>query len=247
MQNASNILFRCSSLGYIMTEPKRKADVLSETCKGHLADLFISAKYGRKSDITSRYLEKGLAVEEDSLTLYSRVKRKLYVKNEERFTNNYISGTPDIILVDGAMPTEIIDIKSSWDIHSFYRAKSKSLSDMYYWQLMGYMALTGATVGRIAYCLVNTPERFIEAEKRSLWYKMGQPSGDNQEWIEASQEIDRNMVYDDIPMKERVYDEFVVTADEDEIERIYKRVADCREWMNKNLFEVPERIDIEGL
>lgn len=245
--NANNILFRCSSLGHIMTEPKSKKDLLSEACKGHLADLFISAKYGRRNDIVSRYMEKGTEVEEDSLTLYSRYKKVLYMKNSERFENEYICGTPDIILVDGARPTEIIDIKSSWDIHSFYRAKSKELNKMYYWQLMGYMALTGAMFGRIAYCLVNTPDRFIEAEKRSLWYKMGQPSGDNDEWIEACREIDLNMVYDDIPMQERVFDEFVVSADEDQIDHIYSRVIACREWMNENLFKVPERIDIEGL
>lgn len=247
MDNANNILFRCSSLGHIMTEPRSKSEVLSETCKGHLADVFVSAKYSRKSDIANRYVEKGTMVEEDSLTLYSRVKRKFYTKNDEWFTNDFISGTPDIILVDGAMPTEIIDIKSSWDIHTFFRAKSKELNKLYYWQLMGYMALTGANLGRIAYCLVNTPESLQDGERKSLWYKMGQPTGDNKEWMEACKELDIAMIYDDIPMAERVYDSFTVERDENAIQAIYKRVEQCREWMNQNLFTAPERIEIEGV
>jgi len=242
--NANEILFRCSSLGHIMTESRSKSDPLSETCKGHLSDVFISKKYGRRTDIVSRYMTKGTMVEEDSLTLYSRVKKKFYVKNEEHFTNEYISGTPDIILVDGAMPTEIIDIKSAWDIHSFFRAKAKELNKMYYWQLMGYMALTGATLGRIAYCLVNTPESLQDGERKSLWYKMGQPAGDNNEWIEACQELDRSMIYDDIPIAERVYDLFTVERDESAIQAIYKRVEQCRNWMNTELFNAPERIDV---
>lgn len=245
--NANEILFRCSSLGHIMTEPRSKSEVLSETCKGHLADVFISAKYGRRTDIQSRYMTKGTMVEEDSLTLYSRVKKKFYTKNDEWFTNEFISGTPDIILVDGAMPTEIIDIKSAWDIHSFFRAKAKELNKMYYWQLMGYMALTGATLGRIAYCLVNTPESLQDGERKSLWYKMGQPAGDNNEWIEACQELDRSMIYDDIPNAERVYDLFTVERDESAIQAIYKRVEQCRNWMNTELFTTPERIDVEGV
>jgi hypothetical protein len=247
MENANKILFRCSSLGHIMTEPRSKSEVLSESCKTHLADVFVSAKYGRNSDIANRYVKKGTMVEEDSLTLYSRVKRLFYTKNEEWFSNEFISGTPDIILVDGAMPTEIIDIKSSWDIHTFFRAKSKELNKLYYWQLMGYMALTGAKSGRIAYCLVSTPELLQEAERKTLWYKMGQPSGDNNDWIQACAELDKAMVYDDIPMQERVYDEFVVERNEEEIERIYTRVKDCRTWMNENLFTIPERIDVEGV
>lgn len=234
---ADTLLFRCSSLGHIMTESRTKSDPLSETCKTHLIDVFVSKKYNRFTDVQSRYMIKGTMVEEDSLTLYSRVKRKLYTKNIERFANDHIIGTPDIILVDGAMPTEIIDIKSSWDIYSFFRSANKELNKMYYWQLMGYMALTGATVGRIAYCLVDTPDNLRESENRSLWYKMGQPKGDNEDWIEACRELDALMTYGDIAMEERVYDDFIVERNDDAIQAIYKRVEECRKWMNENLFK----------
>ena len=69
---------------------------------------------------------------------------------------------------------------------------------------------------------------------------MGQPTGDNQDWIDAVQELDRSMIYDDIPMHERVYDLFTVDRDEDAIQAIYKRVEQCREWMNNELFNITE-------
>lgn len=248
MENANNILFRCSSLGYIMTEPRSKSEVLSETCKTHLVDVFVSAKYGRRTDIQTRYTIKGNLVEEDSMTLYSRVTGKFYRKNKETFKNDFISGTPDIITLDGAKPERIIDIKSSWDIFTFFRTCAKEINKNYYWQLMGYMALTGAETSNLAYCLVNTPDALIEAEKRRLWYSMGQPEQDNREYIEGCLEIDRMMIYDDIPMKERVMDMITVDRDEDVIQRIYARVAQCREWMDTNLFKTtPSREDVEGI
>ena len=48
--NADNILFRCSSFGYIMTEPRSKSETLSETTKTHLVEKFVSTKYGRETD-----------------------------------------------------------------------------------------------------------------------------------------------------------------------------------------------------
>lgn len=38
----------------------------------------------------------------------------------------------------------------------------------------------------------------------------------------------------DIPLKDRVF-QFKVERDESEIERLKKRIIDCREWIDKNL------------
>ena len=73
--NANNIKFRCSSLGALMTEARNKSGQLSETCKSELIKVFIAEKYGRTKNIQSKYLEKGIAQEEDSITLYSKFKK----------------------------------------------------------------------------------------------------------------------------------------------------------------------------
>lgn len=236
---ANKILFRCSSLGYIMTESRTKSEPLSETCKNHLVDVFISYRYNRRQDIQTRYTIKGTMVEEDSMTLYSRYKRKMYRKNQERFSNDYIAGTPDIVVVDGAAPELIIDIKSSWDIFTFMRNKHKDLNKQYYWQMQGYMALTGAKSAVLAYCLSNTPDQLIEGQKRTLWYQMGQPPQDSDLWLDAEAEINRMAIYDDIDISERII-EINIERNDSDIEALYKKIGICRAWMQKELFSTPE-------
>lgn len=236
MIDFSQTLFRCSSLGHIMTEPKSKSDKdagnLSESAKAHLVDIFVSKKYNRQTDIQNKYIQKGLMVEEDSITLYSRVKKKFFKKNKERISNPFITGEPDLFEGPAVVNAElIIDTKSSWDIFTFFRTKTKPVDNMYYWQGQGYMALTGASKFIVAFCLVNTPEILINDEKRRLMYKMGLATDENDDFIQACEELERLMKYDDIPMQERVI-EFVIDRNEEDIQAAYKKIAKCRQYLN---------------
>lgn len=240
--NADNILFRCSSLGHIMTESRSKSNALSETTKTYLIDKFIYEKYGREKDIQNKYIKKGLMVEEDSITLFSRVKKVFFKKNEMQIENGFICGTPD--LFTGSIITEaetIIDIKSSWDIFTFFRTTQDKLNKMYYWQLQGYMALTGAQSARLVYCLVNTPDNIIYNELNKLKWSMAVINPDTDPlYQEAATKLEKQMKYDDVPMEERV-NEITILRNNDDINRIYERVLQCREWMNDNLFRIKRK------
>jgi hypothetical protein len=144
---------------------KTKNDVtLSEGAKTHLMDVYISEKYGRKTDIENKYIKKGLAVEEDGITLYSRIKKTFFKKNETHMKNLFIMGTPDMFIGKAIHEADRIpDIKCSWNAYTFYRTFIKDVNSLYYWQGMGYMWLTGAKFFDLAYCLVNTPESLIES------------------------------------------------------------------------------------
>lgn len=227
--NINDILFRCSSLGYIMTEPRSKTEGLSETCKTHLVDKFVSVKYGRETDIVSKYTTKGLMVEEDSLTLYSRFKKRMFTKNEQTLNNGFICGTPDVI------KENVIDIKSSWDIFTFFRTKQKDINKLYYWQMQGYMALTGASTATLAYCLTDTPEQLINDEKRKLLWKMGVISEEDATYQEAASKLEATLTYSDIPLSERII-EIQIDRNNEDIQRIYDRVMLCRDYMDKHLF-----------
>ena len=87
---ANKILFRCSQLGKLMTEPRSKTETLSETTKKYLAEVYASVKYGRKKDIVNKYIQKGLMVEEDAITLISRLNKKMYLKNGTHLKNDFI-------------------------------------------------------------------------------------------------------------------------------------------------------------
>lgn len=230
-----HLTFRCSSVGYLMTEPKAKkekeAGNLSESAKTHCIDVWVSNRYGRNDDVSSKFIEKGLMVEEDAITLFSRMNKKFFKKNQQKVENGYIKGTPDLYRgIDILAAEHIIDVKSSWDIYTFSRVRGKSINDMYWWQLQAYMALTGATKATLAYCLIDTPEVIINDEKRRLLWKMGVISEEDRTYQQACEELDKNMRFGDIPMQERII-QFEIDRDDEAILAMYEKVKKAREFI----------------
>lgn len=225
----TDTLIRASSVGYLMTEPQSKADkeagLLSKTAQKHLLEIYIAEKYGRKRDIQTKQMRKGVEVEQDSIDLLSLLVKKPYKKNTERFSNKYITGLPDII--DG---DEIIDIKSSYDLWTFLGNMADKLDNLYYWQMQSYMWLTGAKKAKIAYCLVNTPDDIIEQEKYYLSRSMDVISQESPEFQKEALRIEFNMKFDDISIEERVLT-FPVERSEDDILKIQYKVEKAREFL----------------
>lgn len=212
---------RCSAIGKIMTEPQKKTDKLSKTCITYLKEWHLLDKYGISSEITSKYLEKGIQCEADSITLVGIIDDTIYTKNEEFFVNEFLTGTPDIIT-----PTEIIDVKTSWSIKTFPFLESE-YDKGYYWQLQGYMALTGKKSSRLIFCLINTPDHLVNDEIRKFCW--------NNNIIdinpELEDEIRSNFTYDQIPLQNRIKS-FTIARNDEAIESIYERVKECREYIN---------------
>jgi hypothetical protein len=233
--NWNEILIRCSSLGALMTEPKDKASKemgeLSKTAKTHLKSIYIREKYGRQKDVVTKQMQKGLDVEEESITLLSRVQKKMLYKNEERLNNGYITGLPDIFEGENIRNAKsITDIKSSYDLFSFLGNIGESLDRDYYYQLQGYMALSGAPVAYIAYCLVNTPQNIIDGEKYRLLKSMNVISEESPEFVKEAMKIEKNLTFDDIPKEERVLI-FKVEKDDDIIEKVNQTVIKARAYL----------------
>lgn len=231
MINFSETLIRSSSVGYLMTEPQSKADkeagLLSKTAQRHLLDVYIAQKYGRVRDIQTKQMKKGVAVEQDSINMLSKLLSVEFSKNEERYSNAYITGLPDI--VDNGM---VIDIKSSYDLWTFMGNLPDKLDSLYYWQLMSYMWLTDAKCGYIAYCLSNTPDNIIEQEKYYLLKNMDVVSEESPEYVKQALKLEFNMKFDDIDISERVL-LYKVDRNEDDIIRIEQKVLKAREYLHE--------------
>ncbi len=227
-----NYLFHPSQLGLIMTESRTK-DPFGETCKKHLMECWVNMKYGRTRNFSTKFMEKGTLAEEDSIDLYSIVKGKYFAKNKEQINNDYFVGMPDLFEGDTIKQAEIIiDIKTSWDIFTFYETLLKPINKIYYWQLQAYMDLTGAKSAKLAYCLVNTPYKLLEDEKKKLMWRMGVIDEETDEaYIMACRDIEKNGVFDDIPQKDRLI-EFTVERNQDDIDYAHQRVIDCRGFLN---------------
>lgn len=206
---------------------------LSDSAKTHLMDVYIFLTTGRKGDIENRYTKKGNMVEDDSITLYARIKKTFFRKNEIHLHNTWIKGTPDIFEGESIHEAEVLpDIKSSWNIRTFYQTFNKKINFLYFWQIIAYMWLTGARKGSIAYCLVDTPESLIQAEMDKIWYRMGKPLTDSPLYLSACEEIKKEMTYSDIPFEKRLL-EYEVEWKDEYIDKIKKYVQAGREYLKE--------------
>ena len=238
---------RASALGGLMTN-SRNGKTLGETAITTLRDTYIESRYGRRKEIYSKYLKKGIEVEESSIELLSERDGEIYFKNDERKENDWISGECDI---DNDSHDEIIDIKSSWDIYTFWNAKppievkgNKSKLTGYGWQLTAYGWLWNRKNLRLAYVLSDTPEEIVEG----TIYKnaLGMPGGDsNPEYDKMAIEVRKQHTFSEISINERVRD-FRFTIDPNDIDAIKHRVDACQKIVNfwdENTLHAPIPLD----
>lgn len=235
MIDFSKTKFRASSWGNLLTEPQSKADreagKLGVTCQKELIKIYNQAMYGRKRDVVTKQMEKGLQCEEDSITLASRVEKKLFTKNEEQLENEWFKGHPDIFTGESVYAAEEChDIKSSWDLDTFMPKLIEEPDKTYVCQLNVYYDLTGAKSGSILYCLVSAPPNIVQSEKKSLLYRMDVISEYSPSFVDAAQELEKLMVFEDIDYRERVI-KVPVLRDDALIQKMKDKVPVLRAWL----------------
>jgi len=152
--------FRASSLAEIMTDGR--GDSLSAGAKTAVEKLAKEFVYGYDRQFSSKYMEKGIRMEDQSIDLINSVLFTSYTKNTERKENDWITGECDIFTGD-----QIIDIKSSWSLETFPCLSAHGEDKTYEWQLRAYMWLWDVDKASIAYCLVSTPDDLIGYENRA--------------------------------------------------------------------------------
>lgn len=161
-----NYKFRCSSIGKLMTEPKTlKEGPLSVGAKTYIRTLAAQEIYGVDFVISGKPLEKGNIVEPDSLHLLNDVRGLSLVKNEERRSDDFITGECDLFDVARKRGH---DLKSSWSLATFPAFEIDCKDSLYEWQMRGYMRLWGAEEWEVNYCMVDTPEKLIGFEPLQL-------------------------------------------------------------------------------
>ena len=152
------MIFRCSSLGKIMTSPRTKGEVLSETAKTYIRSIAKEDFYGYTSTLDNKYLSKGINQELESIELLNAVRFEDYQKNTERITTDLLTGECDIITDDS-----IIDIKTSWSLETFPATEDEAHDKDYEWQLRGYMMLYNRPYSELVFCMVSTDPELLNA------------------------------------------------------------------------------------
>lgn len=238
MKTGDNLLEKICTLDKKLKElePTKNDDPLTRTAKSYLKKYYAFLKYGKWSaslDKGNKFVNKGKLSEEDSIDLISRLDKMLLKKNEERIENEFLTGIPDIFLGEDILKAEYVyDVKTSWDVETFFDQLDKELNPIYWWQMQGYLALTDCEQGEVSYCLVNTPATIMEGEKYALLRRFDVISEEDPRFREAEKELINNMTFDDIPMERRRL-KFVVKRDDEAIARIYNRVKLCRDYLQR--------------
>lgn len=217
----------------LLSETKNNV-YLSRTCRSYLINTYALERYQRQKIVTTPAMMKGIIAEDDSIQLYNAVMGTNYKKNTKRIENEFISGVIDIH--DGGddilSAQEVIDIKTAQDIITFLAHIDEDIQHSNYWQLQGYMALSGAKTGTIAHTLVNTPETLINDEKRRLLFNMNVVSEEDIDYQLAAAKLEYNLTYNDIPKDQRMIC-VSVDRDDEKIVSIYEKVLACRLFLNE--------------
>ncbi len=250
------------TLGQLL-EKKHAPETLSTTTQNYLKEIHKEILFKRSNELRSKYLDKGIQVEEKSLTLYSNVSENLLLKNKQRFNNKYFTGEPDNI------KNIIRDIKSSWDYSTFPFYDDKITNSDYEFQLLGYMNLTGLKKAELIYCLVDTPDKIINDELRRL------------DWKENIMDNEGNIRLNSIPLvveliQSKIYTSkglemycesnpaiklewfdnfrevpeflrvkvFKLEYDEFKVKKLYSQIEKSREFLNELSLKVAERMEV---
>ncbi len=186
--------FQLVDLGDLIKQRDQKPK-LSKGAETYLDSIIQEIVFGRSKKILSKYLDKGNAVEEKSISLYCNVTGNLFFKNDKRFRNEWITGEPDNI--DG----KVRDIKSSWDFSTFPLHAQEIPTIDYEWQLITYMELTGLKEAELIYCLVDTPEHLVTNELWNVSRKLGLTTPDSIP-IKLKVETVSNLIYTEVGLME---------------------------------------------
>ena len=133
----------------------------AKTYLGKLAKQFV---YSYNKVVETKYMDKGLACEDEAIDMINRLRFESYAKNTERREDEFLTGECDIY-VPGV---KTIDTKVSWDLDTFPALSEDCHDSLYEWQGRAYMRLWDVPEHEVCFVMLNTPDELIRYEQREL-------------------------------------------------------------------------------
>lgn len=227
---------RASAIGNIVTMPRSKKDKeagkLSKTAESYVQAWLKEQPefYGRRKEFYSKYTYKGNAVEDESIDFAAEMLGyPLLFKNEDSYENDYITGTPDVIVADC-----VLDLKNSWNQSTFPIFETGVPSSDYWWQGQGYMWLTGRKHYKLVYTLTDTPVEQIASEARKYCYANYLDL--DTYFSEVYEEMEYKMTYSDVAPELKIK-VFEFPFNQAAIDTITERVQAARNYIQNLLDE----------
>jgi hypothetical protein len=149
--------FRASSLGKLMAND-RSGKNMGQTAKSYIEQIAKEAFFKYRTEINSKYIDKGQQQEHDSIELLNIVRQESYAKHIGRVENEYLTGECDILADD-----RIIDVKTSWSLDTWPELPKKAHNSDYEWQMRAYMMLYDRNMAEVIHCMVTTDPDLLSA------------------------------------------------------------------------------------
>lgn len=210
---------------------------LTAGAKTYIESVWYGQKFDFQKQFTNKFVQKGNKVESRSI----RELRKLGIfatKNETYFENEYIKGTPDILM---NAPKATIDTKNVYYPDGLGFFENEPIND-YIWQIHGYNFLTEREDGFIVKMLLNPPADILEREVWNYW-KAGHNDGRPTEQFIA--EIEDYFNFEKLPIQDRVKF-YQIKTTQNEIDIIKKWTDLAREYMAE-LYEKSKQKNLKEL
>lgn len=217
--------FKCrASKGGLLLTNDRSGKAMGDTAKSYCKEWLISEITGKEKEISSKYFERGNAMEESAIERAGKYYDCELEKNEIYLENEYFSGTYDTKNFE-----RVIDTKVPFDAFTFPFFVAVIDKD-YYAQLQIYMELTGLKKASLCYCLENGSEEQIDRLSWKIARYIGKDEPDIEEWEKAEKQLS----YDHLPDEMRIK-VFEFEYDEAFIAQAKKRVLEARKYIENEL------------
>lgn len=235
MEPAIKFKIRSSATGKLMG-----AKGLGQTGYSYLESWLKEHLYKRRTEIKSKYLDKGNLSEEEGFTLAAlQLDLGMVYKNTSLFQNDYMIGTPDLIVNE-----TVYDIKCSWSLDTFPMFDKECPNKDYYYQLQSYMELIPECNNAVlVYCLIDADITLIEQAVKwesdpekiyriicNMTYTQKAFDAYKQEFCHSS----KSDYFVEIPEKDRIRT-FAIPKDDKVISLIQDRVTESRTYINSLL------------
>lgn len=213
-----------------------KLNAIGKSGLSKLRDIYVREKYQKEAMSVSKDFipaaMNGILSEGKSLSLICELDGVSYNVHKKLIKNKYLKGVIDAYSGKSVYKSKkVIDIKTASSMQSLVSLiKDEETKSLYYWQIMGYLAITGAEEGEICHCLVSYPERMINEEINKFIARVKNIGVDGEYIEENIERIRFNMTFDEIPIEQRVV-RFNVQRNDDAIKRIYEAVKLSRKWL----------------
>ncbi len=230
--NFDNIKFRASSWGNLLTEPRTKSEgALGVTCQKELIKIYNMEMYGRRKEITTRAMDKGILLQTEGIQLYSIVEGELYQENSEPLENEWFKGTPDMFTGESIRKAKkVSDLKNSYELDTFMPKLIEGTDKAYEAQLNVYYDLCGCDGGDLVYTLLDAPAGVLMQEYQWLLKNGNYISEESPDFLIAWAEKERLLTFQDIDYRERVI-KIPVPKNEELIQKMKQKVPFLRQWL----------------